>query len=239
MEHEWQETRKREMLAEVVKEYSKMCLLMGKIFREYEESGKVSFDDLHHLVGEHENKGMWQINDKGKLWELKEKTHSLFRNNGDYHEKKFDKKIGLVYHELKKVKEEIYELENYLDENSGSEKRILREIKNGIEEAKNKFAESKEFMKSVLAKNRKNEMLLSMLMTEPVAENIYGDSGIINSLYPDMADAYLRLGKYYSESGWFGRAAEIYEKSLGIKDDEDVRKLLDASRKSLSLRKII
>ena len=227
---EWAERRKKEDLAVMIREYSRDCLFFEKMYKKYKETGIVNFTDLEYFVGEGGK--------EGKLWELKEKSHYLFRNDSEYFEKKFDKKIGWAFHELKKVKEDAYEKDNYFDESQNSKENLNNSIREGMEKAKEKIDESKEFFKEILMKNRDKDLVMRIAITEKCLKDIYGNYSITDKLYPDKADTYMKLGRYFFESGWYDKSAEMYKKSLGIKPNEAVKILLEKAESKMNEQKI-
>jgi tetratricopeptide (TPR) repeat protein len=219
-------------IVEIVKGFLKSALIFADLVKDYHR-GNLKFAKVDELV---------DATGSSPLFDLKERCHFRFRykegESSNEKEKLFDLTIGSIFHEVMKLKENVYQLEVYgpryleLEKRLGNplperefhrfQKIILRAeegVKEGMEDLKELFRDVKEQLGELLKEYSRNKFLTRFLLENaPLLQMVYGRKGlekIFASMYKGGIDqAYLAAGYSYLESQYFDMAKPVFEKAL-------------------------
>jgi tetratricopeptide (TPR) repeat protein len=191
MKKENSENRNKNLL-EMVRRLLLAEVAFQEIFKKY-EGGKLRFSDI----------GDW-VDDRGQslLYNLKEKSHSLFRGGGKRpvhrNEWLLDLAVGSIFHEAMKVRENIYQMEvyrprylqfkskmgktayeyerNYLQQFERIISRAEQGVQEGMEETRSLFGDALEQLIDFFKKNSKNPYLIRFLLEhQSLLRRVYGN----------------------------------------------------------------
>jgi hypothetical protein len=232
--NKWFKERRDIFLKDLVEEYFESKSLFKHILKDYEDNGKIEFSTMDLWVGS-ETK-------KGPLWNLKDASHNLFRDqesNLDLAEYIFDWTVGSIFHEAMKLKENVYQLEAYkpdeekikemgndeglhiiMDEYHLITNNAKGNLRSGMDNIQYLFSKSNSLFKCLLPRHSNNGLLLRYLLKNylRIHELLDGESlpGILKSMYGEEWDkAFIIAAKSYLDGGWFEEAKEVLE--MGIK----------------------
>lgn len=230
----WLEDRKEIFIKNLMEGYLENRAIFNEISQHYKKYGSIAYYLLDYWVGS-ENK-------KGPLWELKDTSHKLFRNQNvklNLVEYIFDWTLGSIFHEAMKLKEDTYQLEAYQPDkekikeanNDTNVDMILEEynhiilnaqnnLKNEIENIKYLFSKSDTLLYSLLPHYSNNGLLLRFLLQNfNRTQEILGNETpvrIFKAMYGDSWEkAFIIAAKSYLEGGWYEEAKKILE--MGMK----------------------
>lgn len=206
-----------------------------EIFKKYRE-GQLRFSDV----------GSW-VDDRGQslLYNLKEQSHSLFRDKGKESFYKndwlLDLVIGSIFHEAMKLRENIYQLEiyrpkyltyrlhagksSYERDYSKQFERIISRAEQGvllgISEMRSLFQDAMEQLMGLFKQNSKNPYLVRFLLEhQSLLKKVYGPQqgkAIFGRLFEGgMQEAYDRAGRSYLASGYYDLASHYFSKALKL-----------------------
>jgi tetratricopeptide (TPR) repeat protein len=204
-----------------------------EISKKYKE-GQLRFSDI----------GNW-VDDKGQslLYDLKEKCHSLFRQEkrgpSNKNEWLLDLVIGSIFHEAMKFRESIYQMEVYRPRylqykrkanKSAYEKSYLHQferiisraeqgVAEGMEETRTLFREAMSQLVVFFKENSKNPFLVRFILEhQTLHQKVYGPkrmAEIFDLMFEKgLLDAYDLAGRSYSQSGHYDLASRYFSKAL-------------------------
>ncbi|NWF94225.1 MAG: hypothetical protein HXY46_15095 [Syntrophaceae bacterium] len=231
MDTEAQQKRDR-IILEMVRELLLSEVAFQEIFKRYKE-GRLRFSDI----------GNW-VDDKGEgpLYNLKEKSHSLYRQMGKEvpQEKEWilDLAIGSIFHEAMKLRENIYQIEVYRPKylqfkqktgKSAYEKDYLERFERIISRAEQGVADGMEEMRSLFHdamtqlidffKEHANDPFLVRFLIEhqTVLRKVYGPKKV-KEIFDQMfekglLEAYHLAGRSYLQSGHYDLSALCFSKA--------------------------
>ena len=213
-------------------------LFFNDIYDQYKKSGRVAFPDLELWIGTENN--------KGSLWNLKNNSHVLFRDNISkqrFYENIFDWTLGSIFHEGMKLKEDVYiidvyrkwgdvftESKNLPDDVNLAELReeyttIIEKTKESIAQEIDSlqylFTKAMDQLKKIIIHNKNDGLLIRSLVEEKDQfDRVYGE-GSLKSFFEGiyergLIDAYLKVGKNYREGGWYPEALRMFTKALSL-----------------------
>jgi tetratricopeptide (TPR) repeat protein len=203
-----------------------------EIFKKYKEA-QVRFSDIENWVDE---KG------QSLLYNLKEKSHFLFRHTGKEasQEKEWllDLAIGSIFHEAMKLRENIYQMEVYRPRyaqyklkagKSAYEKDYLQQFERIISRAEQAVADAMEETRSLFRdamaqlvdffkENAKDPFLVRFLLEhQTVLRKVYGSKKakeIFDQMFEKgLLDAYDLAGRSYLQSGHYDLSALYFSKA--------------------------
>lgn len=220
---------------EIVRALLHSQVMFQEIFKKYRK-GRLRFPDV----------GNW-VDDKGHspLYNLKEHSHSLFRNKG---KEPFQKKewlldlvIGSIFHEAMKLRENIYQLEIYRPKyhqyklhigksankrgHSQQLGRIFSRAEQGvllgITEMRSLFLDAMEQLIHLFRENGRNPYLVRFLLeNRPLLQKVYGvqrGKKIFDLIFEGgMQEAYDRAGRSYLSSGHYDLASRHFAKAVKL-----------------------
>jgi hypothetical protein len=193
MKKENQRNRDKDLL-EMVRGLLLSEVAFQEIFKKYKE-GHPHFPDI----------GKW-VDDKGQslLYNLKERSHSLFRysGKGPIHKNEWllDLAIGSIFHEAMKLRENIYQMEvyqpkylqyksktrksayeyetNYLQQFQRIMSKAEQGLQEGMEETQSLFKDAMAQLVHFFKENSKNPFLARFLLEhQPLLQKVYGSKG--------------------------------------------------------------
>jgi tetratricopeptide (TPR) repeat protein len=231
-------------IVDIVKGFLESTLMFADMVKGYHQ-GNLKFSNVEELV---------DSTGSSPLFNLKERCHSRFRyKEGEpcnEKEKLFDLTIGSIFHEVMKLKENLYQLEVYgpryleLEQRAGNplperefhrfRKIILRAeqgLKEGMEDLKVLFRDVKEQLGELLREYSKNQLLTRFLLeNRALFQRVYGRGGlekILASMFKGGIDqAYWAAGNSYLESQYFDMAHRVFKKALSRKPENEMLKFI-------------
>ena len=104
----WLSSKKNELITDVLRNFCIIHRDLSHEFRHYRQTGQIRYSVLAELLGGEMN--------QGRLWRLKDSTHLLFRRFRDptVPGRFLDWAIGYIFHECMKLREDAYQLQNYV-----------------------------------------------------------------------------------------------------------------------------
>jgi len=105
--NQWLQRRRSYHVMILYRDFHRAFLHFSDIYQAYANNGTVTFSELEKLVGSE--------NDKGRLWQLKDRCHLLWRQEEGRNIEGclLDLVLGSLFHECMKLKENIYLREKY------------------------------------------------------------------------------------------------------------------------------
>ena len=234
MERKGHMTRDRN-ISEIVRALLHSQIAFQEIFKRYRK-GRLRFPDI----------GNW-VDDKGQspLYNLKEQSHSLFRNKG---KEPFQKKewlldlvIGSIFHEAMKLRENIYQLEiyrpkylkyklhvgksTYERDYSQQFERIISKAEKGVllgvSEMRSLFHDAMEQLIDLFKENGRNPYLVRFLLEHhALLQKAYGSQRgkeVFGLIFEGgMQEAYDRAGRSYLSSGYYDLSSRHFAKALKL-----------------------
>lgn len=230
----WFEERKDLFIKELVCEYLKAAAFFDELFVQYSKEGRIHFQEMDSWVGTELK--------KGPLWNLKDLSHSLFRDRSSRiggRELLFDWTLGSIFHECMKLKEDVYQLEAYwpryqniegngdlldeikeiLKEYTVVIKKTEKEMKEDVEKIEYLFSKATDQLKKLLPEYSRNGLLIIHLLdNEDSVNRVFGESVLeqtFGSMYHRGYEEALSVaGETLLEGGWYERAIVFFEKAL-------------------------
>lgn len=222
-------------LLEIMRELLRSQIAFQVIFKKYRE-GRLRFSDIEEWV-----------DDKGQspLYNLKEQSHSLFRNKGKESFKKqewlLDLVIGSIFHEAMKLRENIYQLEIYRPQylnyqrhvgKSAYERDYSQQFERiiakagqsvlvGVTEMRSLFHDAAEQLIDLFKEKSRNPYLVRFLLEhQSLLQKAYGSQKgkeIFNLIFEGgLQEAYDRAGRSYLLSGHYDLASSHFSKALKL-----------------------
>lgn len=229
----WFKERKDIFIKELVEGYISCRALFKDISKEFEEYCKIRYYSIDQWVGT-EGK-------KGPLWDLKDASHNLFRNQNAKHdlvEYIFDWTVGSIFHEVMKLKEDVYQLEAYLPDKDkfkeagdDAELQMIMEeynivmgnaqknLRNEMESIQYLFSKSDSLLKSLLPKYSGSGLLLRFLIKNyHMIQDVLDAEAlptIFKAMYGEVWDkAFVIAAKSYLDGGWYDEAKSALETGM-------------------------
>lgn len=242
----WFEKRRDFHMRSLFNAFSETYSTFVTLYQGYMSDGQINFPKLTHLVGS-ETK-------KGRLWELKDHCHRLFKDNHQQNGHLLDWVIGSVFHEAMKLKENIYMSQFYGQKGESHDvaasslhcgisrenfmKGIVKETRRQVNNLAFLFSRANFLLRLLLPHQYQNVLLLRFLLEEEeIMQELWGESvpQIFAELFPDQPEAgYLLAAKSYFNGQWLDEALTTYNKALGINPD-----LEEARRRTFLIRAMI
>jgi hypothetical protein len=191
-------------------------------------SGELHFDRVKGLVGDGE---------EAVLYRLKERCHTLFREEGGAQvgrEALLDLAIGALFHEAMKFRENFYQLAVYgpkvraLRASRADGEELFREFEKILADSSVRLAEALHEAEillqqtavelQALLRNQSHNGLVARLLVEQGGElaGVFGRDlpQLLGDVFGGVAPGYERAARSYLESGYFGEAAEAFATAL-------------------------
>ncbi len=222
-------------LLEIVRGLLQTQVMFQDIFKKYRR-GRLRFSDIQNWV-----------DDRGQspLYNLKEQSHTFFRNRGKESFKKrewlLDLVIGSIFHEAMKLRENVYQLEiyrpKYLNyklhigksayerDYSQQFERIIskagQSVLLGIAEIRSLFQDAAEQLIDLFKEKSRNPYLVRFLLEhQSLLQKIYGPQRgkeIFDLIFEGgLQEAYERAGRSYLSSGHYDLASSSFSKALKL-----------------------
>ena len=237
-EKKWIEERKSVLLKDLIQQMLLTRLFFNDLYDHYKKSGHFAFKDLELWIGTENN--------KGSLWNLKDSSHVLFRENISkqrFYENIFDWTLGSIFHEGMKLKEDVYIMEIYrkwgnvftesknipddvnlaelCEEYKTIIKRAQESIAQEIDSLRYLFTKAMDQLQKIIIQNKNDGLLIRFLVeAEDQFDRVYGEGSLksfFESIYDrGLIDAYLKVGKNYREGGWYHEALRVLTRALRL-----------------------
>ena len=237
-EKKWIEERKSVLLKDLIQQMLLTSLFFNDLYGYYKKSGHFVFKDLELWIGTENN--------KGSLWNLKDSSHALFREDISkqrFYENLFDWTLGSIFHEGMKLKEDVYIMEVYkkwgnvftesknipddvnlaelCEEYKTIIKRAKESIAQEIDSLQYLFTKAMDQLQKIIIQNKYDGLLIRFLVeAESQFDRVYGEESLksfFESIYDrGVIDAYLKVGKNYREGGWYLEALGVLSKALSL-----------------------
>jgi len=238
----WIRNKLPEFVRDVLRDFCLVSRLLEDAFDEHDHSGTLSFEFFQDFVGDEMN--------KGQIWRLKDTAHTLFRNEpeesviGQY----LDWSIGYIFHECMKLREDVYQQENYrpwfssMQENYGlspEERLVGKELLHLIDQTKESIKREVNRVRFILFHCRRLFILyLPRHGDNPLLARFFFDQeklvkkvfkadfeALINAVYSGRPESmYLLAANSLRKGGWFDRAQQAVDRVTSI-DPENNRAL--------------
>ena len=237
-EKQWIKERRSVLLKDLIQQMLSTRLFFNDLYDHYKKIGCVAFKDLEFWI-KTENR-------KRSLWNLKDSSHVLFRENSSkqrFYENIFDWTLGSIFHEGMKLKEDVYIIEGYKKwenvftksknipgdvnlaelrkEYETITKRAQKNIAQEVDSLRYLFTKAMDQLQKIIIQNKNDGLLIRFLVeAEDPFDRVYG-GGSLNSFFKNiydwgLIDAYLRVGKNYREGGWHHEALTVLTKALSL-----------------------
>ena len=228
-----------EQFCNVVLSFVKAKVIFDELLEEYRDTGKVAFPKLDDFV-------------ENILFALKENSHFLFRkpdqSDGIGEEGLFDISVGSIFHELMKIKENVYQLEYYapmyttiskterqdapryerafLDAFHKIVRRARRSLQSDLASAEELFRDAANNLKMMLRAHITNPLLPRVIIEHQNVMNrcfrMENVDQLLSEIYADKLDeAHLIASRDYLEGGWYDKAGREAKRVLEL-DPENI-----------------
>lgn len=238
MKNTWFESRKEVFLRDLLRDFFEAKIYFDRLIAEHKKSSTIPFKMLDSWVGT-ETK-------KGPLWNLKDQSHRLFRNQesqANLFEYLFDWALGSIFHESMKLKEDSYQLEAYkplleletfyehCKDNRTVAKLINKYVsliektpKNLARELQNitqLFSEAQSHLREIFFLHRDNNLLVRFILdNKKSVEKVLGKGSflsLLSQMFPEgIQMAYLAVGEDCMQRGWSRDAARYLKKAVKL-----------------------
>jgi len=225
-----------EQFCNVVLSFVKAKNRFDELLADYRKENRIGFAKLDDFV-------------EDTLFTLKEDTHFLFRqanhmeSDGISPEILFDISVGSIFHELMKIKENVYQLECYAPKYSAMKKsagpdapefentfleachkivrRARRTLPSDLAGAEELFRDTADNLTLMLRGHTENPLLARMLIDhEAAVRKCFGVKNIddlFSEIYTGRLDeAHLAASRDYLEGGWYEKAKREAAKVLEV-----------------------
>ncbi|MGV1100858.1 hypothetical protein ACUUL3_15785 [Thiovibrio sp. JS02] len=232
----WFEERRSLFLKNMFKGFSETFCRFRTLYGHYTANRAVSFAEIDHLVGTE--------NRKGRLWDLKDRCHQLWRDadpQADLNGCLLDWLLGSIFHEAMKLKENSYMLQYYAplaetmkDRHGGSAKfcgvgcqrfmeRTISEIEHQMESLGFMFGRANYLLRTMLLAQADNPILLRYLVENPeIPQELWSESleDLLADMFPQGPEyGFCTAARSYQEGDWYAKAQATYLKALAINPD--------------------
>lgn len=230
----WIEHRKDIFVRYLVQDFFSAKSYFDGLKTHLEKKGVLPYGILNSWIGTE--------TDKGPLWQLKDQSHRLYRNNRqtiNLYENLFDWIVGSIFHEGMKLKEDTYQIESYKpllemalkDKSaSGEISRIvheyyaivdraslsMREEVEGIEEL---FTKGLIHLRLLITEYKNNALLLRFLIdNKRTTEAMFGQGSLqklLLEMFPaGVHEAYILMSESCMKNGWYTQAQQYLKKAV-------------------------
>lgn len=234
MNQNWLSLRKDIFIRDLFKDFFDAKEYFEKINKNYKKSSYVPFKTMDAWVGTETN--------KGPLWNLKDQSHRLFRNNqykSSLHEYLFDWTIGSIFHEAMKLKEDAYQIESYKpllemevsNYNHDSELSIIIEeyflliekanvnLGEELKSIAELFTKAVFQLREILPTYNDNILLIRYLLDmQKAISKILGKDNlkhILTMMFPvGLHEGYFKVAQDCTERGWYHEAQTYLKNAL-------------------------
>ena len=226
MKTSWIEQRKDIFVSNLVQDFFAAKKYFDELLKHYKKNGSLPYSMLAVWVG--------SDTDKGPLWQLKEQSHRLYRNDRSkiiLYENLFDWVLGSIFHESMKLKEDIYQIESYkpllemgLSDNAENREiakiiqeyytlidRVSRSLREEIESIDELFTKGLLHLRSLIVFYKNNALLLRFLIDNTITtETMFGQGAlqqILLEMFPaGVHEAYILMSESCMQNGWYDQA---------------------------------
>mgnify|MGYP000220399612 CR=1 FL=1 len=233
----WLYTKKDEFVTDILRNF---CITQQQLtheFRQYYQTQKINFEQLADLLGQEMN--------QGRLWRLKDSAHLLFRKFPDHtlSGKFLDWSIGYIFHECMKLKEDAYQLQNYvpwfqgvlddsdLNQTERDTGHALYQLINQTQESIRREVERINFILdkcrlifiNYLPDHYENFLLARFIYNRnDMVREVFGDyyQDLILAVYGENPEnLYLFAAQSFRQGGWWQKAQDALQEAININPD--------------------
>jgi len=222
MNNSWLQKRQNIFIRDLVDDFINAKIFFDKILNEYNNSLNLPYKRMETWVGSENN--------KGPLWQIKDLSHRLFRNNAskkNLYEQLFDWTIGSIFHESIKLKEDTYQINSYkplldfavnnykhdkklskiINENFKLIEKADADVKKELDNISELFTKAVMYLKEIFIIHKDNELLLKYLIENKTPLEKVFSTGAQGSIFAKMFenginDALLYAAQKMRENGW-------------------------------------
>jgi hypothetical protein len=250
----WFEQRRDFIFKEVVREFIKNRLQCRDLYDTCKREGEIAFASMDFWVGT-------EIR-PGPLWQLKDTSHSLFRNSGarcGLREYLFDWAIGSAFHAAMKLKEDVYLMSAYrlrqdalegctdavtlkrLEKCRLTTDKIARSLVQQLREVRDLLGEASRQLRDLLPDQAQNKLLMRFLVEKAGDLEAVWGPGALEAVFREVFPrnphlGYCLAGESYLAGGWFRGAHQAFERALEINPKSSkARRGLNEARRALKL----
>lgn len=248
---DWFRTRRPYFLCRLLRESFQVFARFRAMYTAYAAGSMLDAAAINGLVGTESG--------KGRLWELKDLCHRLWRETDrqDLHGCLFDWMIGSFFHEAMKLKENLYLRDRYapvLGQGSAREeghtgglplsgdafRRYLKEAERDAARQMENLAflqgQANYLLRLIAAEQVENALFLRELCEHAEAvEDFWGESleALFADLFPGTPEAgFLLAGRSYLDGHWHDRALAAFSQALAIHpDNSEARRQIHQMRR--------
>ena len=228
---------KDERISQVIRGFFQAKVEFDHLLAEYHRSSVIDYSRLHTFL-------------EGHAFDLKEECHVLFRSSDRSRddeirpEELFDVLISSVFHELMKIKECSYQIQQYeptfkrmskspegvlIKEHKDAflksclklVRRARNSIKTDLVSTSELFRDTCEHLERMIQSYQTNRVLVRMIVDErELVEKAIGEGGserLLSSMFKGKLDqAYLAAANQYLSGGWYTKAQQVAERAKEI-----------------------
>lgn len=239
MHRKWLQDKHNELLVDLLKNYCTIHLTLRREFADYRQQQSISFETLSDLLGQEMN--------QGRLWRLKDTAHLLFRQNADAPLCGIflDWAIGYIFHECMKLKEDAYQIQNYVPwfqevQNDtrfqASERTIgqrlfglasqtIESMRREVNRIEYILDECRLILIHFLPQHRNNPLLARFIYDqENTLRDVFQEhyTPLLQAVYGEAQDdLYLLAAQSLREGGWLRRAQDAADKALDLNPEQE------------------
>lgn len=234
MPNKWLESKKDEFVTDVLKNF---CLIYQQLITEFDHflnTGSINFEVLSDLLGQEMN--------QGRLWRLKDTAHLLFRffSHSSLAGHFLDWSIGSIFHECMKLKEDAYQLQNYVpwfravqeDVNFQYGERLIgqnlfhlvlqtkEDVRREIDRISFLLNQCLEIFIYYLPEHSENTLLARFIYDQnQIVQDVFKDHyiNLLQAMYQDKPEKlYILACKSLRQGGWLKKAQSALNKANDI-----------------------
>ena len=232
MSTNWLFSKKNEFVTDLLRNFCIIQKILSRLFDQYYKSGQIDFDELADLLGQEMN--------QGRLWRLKDSAHLLFSKfpDQDITGQFLDWSIGYIFHECMKLKEDAYQMQNYVpwfesireDINLNKAERDIAQslfqlisqtresIRREIERINFILDKCKTIFINFLPHQRDNFLLARFIYDQnAMVQEVFNDyyQELIKAIYGNSPeDLYLFAAQSLRQGGWIKKAEQALQEAI-------------------------
>jgi hypothetical protein len=235
--NKWLLAKRDEFVTDIVRNFCIVHQQLCREFEKYDQTESVDFEFMSELLGNEMN--------QGRLWRLKDTAHLLFRFfpdpplSGQF----LDWSIGYIFHESMKLKEDAYQLQNYVPwfqsvQEDGSYRPTERHtghrlfqlvsqtqesIRREVRRIRFILSECLGIFTRYLSLHSENALLARFIYdSNQLVREVFGRQyeELLRSMFgQEQERLYLLAAQSLRQGGWAGKASQAVEEAYGMNPD--------------------